>query len=78
LSQVPPRASHDQSSGFYRVHTATGVTEFEADDAGLVPYALVAVTAQVYAVPFVNPETVIGLDDPSRSRSLSILSVPKE
>jgi len=42
---------------------ATGVTE-DAADAGLVPYAFVAVTEQVYAVPYVSPETVIGLADP--------------
>jgi hypothetical protein len=38
-----------------------GVTELEALDAADVPLALVAVTVNVYAVPLVNPETVIGL-----------------
>ena len=33
----------------------------EAADAVEVPFALVAVTVNVYAVPFVSPETVIGL-----------------
>src|SRR4051794_31216600 len=37
-----------------------GVTEFEADDAGPVPMALVAVTVNVYEVPFVKPVTVSG------------------
>ena len=43
---------------------ATGVIEFEALDAALVPYVFVAVTVHVYAVPLVSPLTVIGLDDP--------------
>jgi hypothetical protein len=43
---------------------ATGVNEFEIADEGLVPYALVAVTEHVYAVPFVSPVTVKGLLDP--------------
>ena len=34
-----------------------GVTEAEAADAGPVPTLLVAVTLNVYAVPFVNPDT---------------------
>ena len=41
---------------------AVGVTLFDAADAGLVPTAFVAVTLNVYAVPLVNPVTVIGLD----------------
>jgi len=43
---------------------ATGVTLLEAPLAGPVPVAFVAVTVNVYAVPFVKPETVIGEDDP--------------
>ena len=43
---------------------AAGVTEFDALDAALVPYALVAATVHVWAVPLLSPETVIGLDDP--------------
>jgi hypothetical protein len=39
---------------------ATGVTLLEAADAVEVPLALVAVTVNVYAVPFDKPETVIG------------------
>ena len=35
----------------------------EGLDAGPVPAAFVAVTVKVYAVPFVNPVTVIGLAD---------------
>jgi len=42
--------------------TVEGVTLFEAADAGPVPIALVAFTLNVYAVPFVSPDTVIGLD----------------
>ena len=44
--------------------TVAGVTLLEAADAGPVPIALVAVTVKVYAVPFVRPVTVIGLDAP--------------
>jgi hypothetical protein len=41
-----------------------GVTELLAALAGPVPAPLVAVTVNVYAVPLVNPVTVIGEDDP--------------
>lgn len=41
-----------------------GVTLFEIDDRGPVPTALVAVTLNVYAVPLVNPVTIIGLVAP--------------
>jgi hypothetical protein len=41
-----------------------GVTELLATEAVLVPYALVAVTVNVYPVPFVRPVTVIG-DEPA-------------
>jgi hypothetical protein len=41
--------------------TVIGVTLLEAADAGPVPYALVAVTVNVYAVPFVSPVTDNGL-----------------
>jgi hypothetical protein len=40
--------------------TAT-VTELVADEAADVPMLFVAVTVNVYAVPVVNPETVIPL-----------------
>jgi hypothetical protein len=36
-----------------------GVTLFDGDEAALVPLALVAVTANVYAVPLVSPDTVV-------------------
>jgi hypothetical protein len=39
----------------------TGVTEFDAADVAVCPVVDVAVTVKVYAVPFVKPETVIGL-----------------
>jgi hypothetical protein len=38
-----------------------GVTEFDIDDAAPTPCPFVAVTVNVYAVPLVNPVTVIGL-----------------
>jgi hypothetical protein len=38
--------------------TVTGVTEFDAADAGPLPTELVAVTVKVYAVPLVSPVTV--------------------
>jgi hypothetical protein len=40
------------------------VTELLAEDAGDVPIAFVAVTVNVYAVPLLKPETVIGLEPP--------------
>jgi len=45
--------------------TVAGVTEFEGDDAGPVPIALVAVTVKVYGVSFVSPVTVTGLPAPA-------------
>jgi hypothetical protein len=41
-----------------------GVTELDAADAGDVPIAFVAVTVNVYAVPLLKPETVIGDEAP--------------
>jgi hypothetical protein len=41
-----------------------GVTGLDSADGGPVPAAFVAVTANVYAVPFDNPETTIGLAVP--------------
>jgi hypothetical protein len=43
---------------------AAGITLLEAADAGPGPTALVAVTVKVYDVPFVRPDTVIGLAVP--------------
>jgi hypothetical protein len=43
---------------------ATGVTALLAEDAGDVPIAFVAVTVNVYAVPFDKPVTVNGLEAP--------------
>jgi hypothetical protein len=45
----------------YVVAASTGVNELELPERALVPNPLVAVAAQVYAVPFVRPLTVIGL-----------------
>jgi hypothetical protein len=42
----------------------SGITELEAVEAVEVPMALVAVTVNVYVVPFVKPVTTIGLCDP--------------
>ena len=44
--------------------TDNGVTDGEAADGGPAPAAFVAVTVNVYAVPFVSPSTVIGLPVP--------------
>lgn len=41
-----------------------GVTLFDDEDDCELPFALVAVTVNVYAVPDVSPVTVIGLDAP--------------
>ena len=47
--------------------TVAGVTELLATDAELVPTAFVAVTVNVYAIPFVRPVIVIG-DDPAEAK----------
>ena len=44
--------------------TVAGVTELESDEAAPVPTALVAVTVNVYATPFVRLVTVNGLATP--------------
>jgi hypothetical protein len=44
--------------------TVYGVAELLAELAELVPIEFVAVTVNVYAVPLVKPDTVIGLVDP--------------
>jgi hypothetical protein len=44
--------------------TVAGVTELLVPDGVLVPIAFVAVTVNVYAVPFVSPVIVIGDDPP--------------
>lgn len=40
--------------------TVAGVTELELDEAGPAPAIFVAVTVNVYAVPFVRPVIIIG------------------
>jgi hypothetical protein len=53
---------------------ATGVTLAEAEDAALVtPVVVVAVTVNVYAVPFERPVTVKGLDAPDAVKPLGEL-----
>jgi hypothetical protein len=42
----------------------SGITELEVVDALEVPMPLVAVMVKVYEVPFVSPDTTIGLCDP--------------
>ena len=42
--------------------TVAGVTALEAEDAGPLPTALVAITVKVYDVPLVRPVTVMGED----------------
>jgi hypothetical protein len=42
-----------------------GVTLLDAADGKPVPFAFVAVTVNVYAVPFVRPATMIGLAAPA-------------
>ncbi|MOA19954.1 hypothetical protein D3C78_1403660 [compost metagenome] len=44
--------------------TVTGVAAADAVDAADSPTSFVAVTVNVYAVPFVSPVTVIGLLEP--------------
>jgi hypothetical protein len=56
------------------------VTLLEAAEAVEVPLALVAVTVNVYAVPFVNPETVIGdapvpVNDPGDEVAVNVVIV---
>jgi hypothetical protein len=51
-----------------------GVTEFEVLDGVLVPFALVAVTVKVYAVPLTRPVIVIG-DDPPVAVNPPVLEV---
>src|SRR4051812_41041235 len=41
-----------------------GTTAFEVDDGALVPRSFVATTTHVYVLPFVNPDTRIGLAVP--------------
>ena len=51
-----------------------GTTELLVADAVLVAYALLAVTVNVYAVPFVRPVIVIG-DDPPYATKPPVLDV---
>jgi hypothetical protein len=44
--------------------TVAGTKLFDAADGALEPCAFCAVTLQVYALPFVRPDTPIGLCDP--------------
>ena len=53
---LPGRA--DAPVGAAGAVAPAGVTAFDGADAGPVPTALVAVTVNVYVVPFVRPVTV--------------------
>ena len=46
------------------VCVAFGVTDVDAPELTLVPLLFVAFTVNVYAVPLVKPDTLIGLDVP--------------
>jgi hypothetical protein len=46
------------------VDVSDGITELETSEGAPVPIAFVAVTVNVYAVPFARPVMVIGLDVP--------------
>jgi hypothetical protein len=59
---VPLRATTDSPVG--TLGSATGVTLADGPDAAELPIAFVATTVNVYAVPFVNPDTVTGLVAP--------------
>ena len=48
------------ADGAVGLRDALGVTLFEGPEVVLIPAAFFAVTVNVYAVPFVNPNTVIG------------------
>jgi hypothetical protein len=50
----------------------SGVTEFDAADAGPVPTALVAVTVQVTGTPLVRLPTVMGEDGPVAVRAAQV------
>jgi Na+/proline symporter len=54
--------------------TVAGVTALDALDGVLVPFAFVAVTVKVYAVPFESPVTVIG-DDPPLAKNPPVFEV---
>ena len=58
------RQRHGQAQFVGADGTVIGVTLFDAAEGALTPTAVVAVTVKVYAVPFVNPETIIGLAAP--------------
>jgi hypothetical protein len=61
-----PTAEPEHKDVLYDAVTAglDGVALFDAADADPVPFAFVAVTVNVYPVPFVKPDTTIGDDAP--------------
>ena len=44
---------------------SSGVTAFEADEGEPFPTALTAMTVNVYDVPALSPETIMGLETPN-------------
>ena len=56
-SKPPSVSKPNRGSAGTGVAGATGVTLLLAEEAALVPKALVAVTVNVYAVPLVSPVT---------------------
>jgi hypothetical protein len=61
LADAAPMAPTDGPVKAYKVALGLGLTELEAAEEALVPYTLVAVTVQVTAIPFVKPNTKMGL-----------------
>ena len=43
----------------------SGIITFDGSDSGPSPFIFVACTVNVYDVPFVNPETIIGDEEPT-------------
>jgi hypothetical protein len=60
----PPPPATTKYSTAVGLLTALGVTLLDDPLAGPLPCVLVALTVNVYAVPFVSPVTVMGDDDP--------------
>jgi hypothetical protein len=55
--------------------TVDGVAEAEAVEAAPVPLAFVAVTVNVYAVPFVSPEIVHGFTKPHATGDCAVVEM---
>ena len=64
VAEALPKVATTFVGGSGTVGPLVGVTLFDAALEAPVPAAFVAATLKVYDVPFVNPETVIGLAVP--------------